>query len=65
MILSGEMLLRYLGWNEAAAILIRAIELVLQDSLVTADFYRLIKQEGNDATLLGTKEFGDYLISRM
>lgn len=65
MILSGEMLLRYLGWNEAAATLIRAIELVLQDSLVTADFYRLIKQEGNDATLLGTKEFGDYLISRM
>ncbi|MFM1654252.1 NADP-dependent isocitrate dehydrogenase [Brevibacillus sp. B_LB10_24] len=60
-ILSGEMLLRHLGWNEAADLLIRSMEKTISAKTVTYDFARLM--EG--ATELKCSEFGDALINNM
>ncbi len=60
-ILSGEMMLRYLGWNEAADLIVRAIERTIAAKLVTYDFHR--QMEG--ATLLKTSEFAKALVERM
>ncbi len=60
-ILSGEMLLRRLGWNEAADLLISSMKKTIGDKTVTYDFHRLM--EG--ATLLKCSEFGDALIGNM
>ena len=64
-ILSGEMMLRYLGWNEAADLIIRAMERTISKGLVTYDFHRLLVAEGKPATLLKTSEFGKALIQHM
>jgi isocitrate dehydrogenase len=45
-ILSGEMMFRFLGWNEAADLLIRGIEGAIAAHTVTYDFARLMKAEG-------------------
>ena len=60
-ILSGEMMLRYLGWNEAADAVVRGLEGAIAAKTVTYDFERLM--EG--ATLVKTSEFGDAVISHM
>jgi isocitrate dehydrogenase len=60
-ILSGEMMLRYLGWSEAAALVIKGIEGAIQAKTVTYDFHR--QMEG--ATLLKCSEFGDAVIRHM
>ena len=60
-ILSGEMLLRYLGWNDAADIVIKSLNTTFSKKLVTYDFAR--QMEG--ATLLKCSEFGDALIQNM
>jgi isocitrate dehydrogenase len=60
-ILSGEMMFRYLGWNEAADAVIRGLEGAIAARTVTYDFERLM--EG--ATLVKTSEFGDAIISHM
>lgn len=60
-ILSGEMLLRHLGWNEAADLIIKALDKTIQDKTVTYDFAR--DMEG--ATEVKTSEFGDALIANM
>jgi isocitrate dehydrogenase len=60
-ILSGEMLLRRLGWNEAADLIISAMKTTIGNKTVTYDFHRLM--EG--ATLLKCSEFGDALIGNM
>ncbi|HYE95445.1 MAG TPA: isocitrate dehydrogenase (NADP(+)) [Rubricoccaceae bacterium] len=60
-VLSGEMMLRYMGWTEAADLLIRAMETTIQQKRVTYDFHRLM----DGATLLKTSEFGDALIENM
>jgi isocitrate dehydrogenase len=60
-ILSGEMMLRYLGWNEAADLIVRSIERTIAAKLVTYDFHR--QMEG--ATLLKTSEFAKALVERM
>ncbi|MBI5832884.1 MAG: NADP-dependent isocitrate dehydrogenase [Armatimonadetes bacterium] len=60
-ILSGEMMLRYLGWTEAADLIITALEQTIAAKTVTYDFERLM--EG--ATLLKTSEFADAMIARM
>lgn len=65
LILSGEMLLRYLGWHEAAEYVNRAVEGALANGYVTSDFHRLIQDGGQSSTLLGTKEFGRHLIDSM
>jgi len=60
-ILSGEMMFRYMGWNEAADLILHAMEKTIGDKTVTYDFERLM--EG--ATLLKCSEFGDALIANM
>ncbi len=61
LILSGEMMFRYMGWNEAADLIIRAMEKTIAQKRVTYDFHRLM--EG--ATLLKCSEFGEALIENM
>jgi isocitrate dehydrogenase len=60
-ILSGEMMLRYMGWKEAADLILSSMEKTIAKKQVTYDFHRLM--EG--ATLLKCSEFGDALISNM
>ena len=60
-ILSGEMMLRYLGWNEAADAIIAAMDKAIAGKHVTYDFARLM--EG--ATEVKCSEFGDRLIAAM
>ena len=60
-ILSGEMMLRCLGWSEAADLIIRAMDKSIADKVVTYDFARLM--EG--ATEVKCSEFGDALICNM
>jgi isocitrate dehydrogenase len=60
-VLSGEMMLRYMGWTEAADMLIRGMEGAIAARAVTYDFHRLM----DEATLLKTSEFGDAIIMHM
>jgi isocitrate dehydrogenase len=60
-ILSGEMMFRYLGWNEAADRIITGLEGAIAARRVTYDFER--QMEG--ATKVTTSEFGDAIIAHM
>ena len=60
-ILSGEMMLRYLGWTEAADAIIRSMDRTIGQKVVTYDFARLM--EG--ATEVKCSEFGDILIKNL
>jgi isocitrate dehydrogenase len=60
-ILSGEMMFRYIGWNEAADLIIKGMEGAIAAKTVTYDFHRLM--EG--ATLVKCSEFGDAIIRHM
>jgi isocitrate dehydrogenase len=60
-ILSGEMMFRYLGWAEAADLIIRGLEGAIKARTVTYDFARLT----DDATEVKTSEFGDAVIGHM
>ncbi|OJF17278.1 MAG: NADP-dependent isocitrate dehydrogenase [Bacillaceae bacterium G1] len=60
-ILSGVMMLEHLGWQEAADMIIRAMEKTISQKIVTYDFARLM--EG--ATEVKTSEFADHLIKNM
>ena len=60
-ILSGEMMLRYIGWDEAAEKIVKTINTTISNKTVTYDFERLM----DDATLLKCSEFGDALIQNM
>lgn len=61
LILSAEMMLRHMGWGEAADLIIKGMEGAILAGTVTYDFERLM--EG--ATLLSCSGFGDALISHM
>jgi isocitrate dehydrogenase len=61
MILSGEMMFRYMGWNEAADLIIKGMESTIAAKTVTYDFHRLME----NASLLKTSEFGDAMIHNM
>ncbi|UCH63488.1 MAG: NADP-dependent isocitrate dehydrogenase [Fidelibacterota bacterium] len=61
LILSGELMLRYLGWNEAADLIVKGLEGAIGEKKVTYDFHRLM--EG--ATKLKTSEFAEAMIERM
>lgn len=61
LILSAEMMLRHMGWNEAADLVIKGIEGAISEKKVTYDFERLM--EG--ATLLSSSQFGDAMIAKM
>ncbi|MDG2035427.1 MAG: isocitrate/isopropylmalate family dehydrogenase, partial [Pseudomonadales bacterium] len=60
-ILSSEMMLRHLGWNEAADLIVSGVEGAIAAKTVTYDFERLMV----DATLLKCSEFGDAIIKHM
>ncbi len=60
-ILSGEMMLRYMGWNEAADLILKSMDKTFSDATVTYDFARQM----NNATELKCSEFGDALIKNM
>jgi len=60
-ILSGEMMFRYMGWHEVADLIVKGMEGAIGARTVTYDFERLM--EG--ATLLKCSEFGDAVIANM
>lgn len=60
-ILSGEMMLRYMGWNEAADLVIKGVNGAIQARTVTYDFARLM----DGATEVKTSGFGDAVIAHM
>ena len=60
-ILSGEMMLRYMGWGEAADLIIQSVERTIGEKVVTYDFARLM--EG--PTEVKCSEFGKALIEHM
>ncbi len=60
-ILSGEMMLRYMGWKEAADLVLKGVEGAITSKRVTYDFHRLM----DGATLLKCSEFGDEIIKNM
>jgi isocitrate dehydrogenase len=60
-ILSGEMMFRYLGWDEAADLIITSLEKTIAQKRVTYDFERLMA----GATLLKTSEFGNAMVENM
>ncbi len=60
-ILSGEMMFRYLGWTKAADLIIKGINGAIAKKRVTYDFERLM----DGATLLKCSEFGDEIIANM
>ena len=60
-ILSGEMMFRYLGWSEAAELIVSSLEKTIGQKRVTYDFERLMP----GATLLKTSEFGRAMVENM
>ena len=58
LILSGEMMFRYMGWNEAADLIITSMEKSILEGNVTYDLAR----GREDATILSTSEFADSLV---
>nr|WP_314566684.1 NADP-dependent isocitrate dehydrogenase [uncultured Pseudomonas sp.] len=61
LILSAEMMLRHMGWTEAADLIIKGTNDAISAKTVTYDFHRLM----GGATLLSSSAFGDALISHM
>jgi isocitrate dehydrogenase len=61
LILSGEMMFRYMGWNEAADLIVKGMEGAIVAKTVTYDFHRQM----DGATLLKCSEFGDAIIRQM
>ena len=60
-ILSGEMMFRYMGWPEVSDLIVKGLEAAIEEKIVTYDFARLM--EG--ATEVKTTEFGQAMIDRM
>ena len=60
-VLSGEMMFRHLGWNEAADLIVKGMDAAIAAKTVTYDFARLM----DGATELTTSEFGDAIIDHM
>ncbi|MFL2953259.1 MAG: NADP-dependent isocitrate dehydrogenase [Candidatus Thalassarchaeaceae archaeon] len=61
LILSAEMMLRHMGWFEAADLIVKGMEGAISAKTVTYDFERLM----GDATLLSCSEFGEAITSHM
>ena len=60
-ILSAELMLRYMGWNEASDLIVSGMEKAILSKRVTSDFAGLMQ----GATLVSTSEFGDEIIKNM
>ena len=61
LILSGEMMFRYMGWNEAADLIVSSLEETIRQKRVTYDFERHM----DGAELLSTSEFGEAMVENM
>jgi len=61
LILSGVMMLEYMGWRDAAEMITNAVGKTIRNKTVTIDFYNLMK----GGTLLKTSEFGDAIIGNL
>jgi isocitrate dehydrogenase len=61
LILSAEMMLRHMGWVEAADLIVKSMEAAIHDKIVTYDFARLM----TGATQVSCSGFGDAMIERM
>jgi len=61
LILSAEMMLRHMGWTEAADLIVKGMEGAISNKTVTYDFERLM----DDATLLSCSAFGEAMIAHM
>jgi len=61
MILSAAMMLEFMGWNEAAALIVNAMERTLRQGILTADIAESVKHR----KCVGTKEFADALIAQL
>tara|TARA_B100000287_G_C20655536_1_gene788438 strand:+ start:338 stop:1567 length:1230 start_codon:yes stop_codon:yes gene_type:complete len=61
LILSAEMMLRHMGWKEAANLIVKGMERAISAGTVTYDFERLME----DATLLSCSDFGRAIIANM
>jgi len=65
-ILSGEMMLRHLGWSEAADLVVKGMDGAITAHRVTYDFARLMAQEGvPDVVEVRCSEFGDEIVRHM
>jgi isocitrate dehydrogenase len=65
-ILSGEMMLRHMGWNEAADLIIKGMDKAIAHKTVTYDFARLMNQEKQSGvTEVKCSEFGQAIIKNM
>jgi isocitrate dehydrogenase len=65
-ILSAEMMLRHMKWNEAADLIIKGMDRAIAAKTVTYDFARLMKQEGQSGvTELKCSEFGQAIVKHM
>jgi len=65
-ILSGEMMFRFLGWDEAADLIIKGMDGAIASKKVTYDFARLMKQEGEAKTEeVSCSGFGKNIIAHM
>jgi isocitrate dehydrogenase len=61
LILSGVMMLEYMGWRDAAEMITNAVGKTIRNKTVTIDFYNLMK----GGTLFTTSEFGDAIIKNL
>ncbi|MAR33190.1 MAG: isocitrate dehydrogenase (NADP(+)), partial [Porticoccaceae bacterium] len=61
LILSAEMMLRHMGWGEAADLVVKGIEGAISQKKVTYDFERLME----NAQLLSCSQFGEAIIESM
>lgn len=61
LLLSGVMMLEYMGWKEAANCILEALRTTIMRKRVTIDFYNLM----NDATLLKTSEFAKEIVKSL
>jgi isocitrate dehydrogenase len=60
-VLSGDMMLRYMGWNEAADLIIKGLERAISDKVVTYDFARQM----SGSIEVSTTAFADAMIAKM
>lgn len=61
-ILSGEMMLTYMGWTEASMLIKNAVRKAISTSRVTKDFYDLLVKEGREGECLSTEAFTELLL---
>mgnify|MGYP000234374277 CR=1 FL=1 len=66
LILSAVMMLEHLGWNEAANLIVHAMEKAIREAVVTYDLARLMRAEGRqDVTEVKCSEFAKAIVQRM